>query len=326
MRKRIKSSGKKLKAIYVSYGDPDFYFGLEVFKKYFPDVIAYATPATVEHIKATAQGKLEVWGARLGNAITSNVVLPQVLPGSSIELEGHQLEIRGLAEFPAQAFVWIPSIKAVVGGISVFGNTCHLWMADTPTLESRHEWLSVLDRITALQPDIVTPAHATDKAAWNLTSVKHTQDYIEFYEEALKTNKTSESLIKAIKARYPDLTLGIALEIGAKVNTGELDWVSKSPYPAIGHRVEVNFGEISFMLDFKDHQQMNFKGQNGATDSVEYTATEIAPNVFMVYWHEPHVGDNVVHIQDFNQGVVYTNIASKNGGFLHLKGTLKILN
>jgi len=51
----IKRSGKKLTAIYVSHGDPDFYFGLEVFKKYFPEVTAYASPATTEHIKATAQ-------------------------------------------------------------------------------------------------------------------------------------------------------------------------------------------------------------------------------------------------------------------------------
>ena len=31
----IKASGKKLTTIFVSHGDPDFYFGLEVFKKYF---------------------------------------------------------------------------------------------------------------------------------------------------------------------------------------------------------------------------------------------------------------------------------------------------
>src|SRR5205085_1945373 len=82
----VKNSGKKLTAIYVSYGDPDFYFGLEVFKKYFPEVTAYATPATVEHIKATAQKKLEVWGGQLGKAVTSNIVLPQVLKGNSIDL------------------------------------------------------------------------------------------------------------------------------------------------------------------------------------------------------------------------------------------------
>ena len=126
----IKNSGKRLTAIYVSHGDPDFYFGLEVFKKYFPEVTAYASPATVEHIKATAQKKLDVWGGQLGNKVTSNVVLPQVLKGNSIDLEGRKLEIIGLEKFPAKAFVWIPSIKAIIGGINVFGTTFHLWMAD----------------------------------------------------------------------------------------------------------------------------------------------------------------------------------------------------
>jgi len=61
----IKNSGKKLTTIYVSHTDPDFYFGLEVFKKYFPEVTAYASPATVESIKATAQKKLDIWGRKI---------------------------------------------------------------------------------------------------------------------------------------------------------------------------------------------------------------------------------------------------------------------
>ncbi|TRX43097.1 MBL fold metallo-hydrolase [Flavobacterium restrictum] len=220
----IKNSGKKLTAVYVSYGDPDFYFGLEVFKKYFPEVTAYASPATVEHIKATAQKKLEVWGERLGKNNTSNVVLPQVLKGNSIELEGQQLEIIGLDEFPKKTFIWIPSIKAVVGGINVFGTTFHLWMADAQTAEERKNWISVLDKISALKPEIVIPAHANANSPFDITAVNHTKSYIQFYEEALKTNKTSEALISALKSKYPTLTFETALMIGAKVNTGEMKW------------------------------------------------------------------------------------------------------
>jgi glyoxylase-like metal-dependent hydrolase (beta-lactamase superfamily II) len=221
---QIKTSGKKLTTIYVSHGDPDFYFGLEVFKKYFPGVTVYAAPVTVEHIKATAQKKLEVWGERLGKNITSHVVLPQVLKGTSIDLEGQKLEIIGLDESPSKTFVWIPSIKAVVGGINVFGNTFHLWMADAQTTEARKQWISVLDKIESLQPTIVIPAHAKSESAFDLTAVKHTKSYIQFYEEALKTNKTSETLIAVLKAKYPTLTFDIALQIGAKVNTGEMKW------------------------------------------------------------------------------------------------------
>ncbi|SEO38343.1 MBL fold metallo-hydrolase [Mucilaginibacter sp. OK283] len=220
----IKKSGKKLTTIYVSHGDPDFYFGLEVFKKYFPEVTVYAAAATVEHIKATAQKKLEVWGERLGKGITSNVVLPQVLKGNSIELEGEKLEIIGLEEFPSKTFVWIPSAKAVVGGINVFGTTFHLWMADAQTADARKQWINVLDKIEALQPVIVVPAHAKSESAFDMSAVQHTKSYIQVYEEALKTNKTSETLIAALKAKYPALTFDIALQIGAKVNTGEMKW------------------------------------------------------------------------------------------------------
>lgn len=220
----IKQSGKKLTSIYVSHGDPDFYFGLEVFKKHFPEVTAYASPATVEHIKATAQKKLDVWGERLGKALTSNIVLPQVLKGNSLELEGEQLEIIGLDEFPTKTVIWIPSIKAVVGGINVFGTTFNLWMADAQTTEARTQWIDVLTKIEALNPEIVIPAHANSESPFDISAVKHTKSYIQFYEEALKTNKTSESLIAALKATYPTLTFEIALQIGAKVNTGEMKW------------------------------------------------------------------------------------------------------
>lgn len=221
---QIKKSGKKLTSIYISHTDPDFYFGLEVFKKYFPEVTAYASPATVESIKATAQKKLDVWGERLGKAITSNVVLPQVLKGNSIDLEGQKLEIIGLEEFPSKTFVWIPSIKAVVGGINVFGTTFNLWMADAQTPEARKQWITVLDKIEALHPEIVIPAHANSQSPFDIAAVKHTKSYIQFYEEALKNNKTSEDLIKSIKAKYPTLTFETALQIGAKVNTGEMKW------------------------------------------------------------------------------------------------------
>ena len=230
--REIKNSGKDLTTIYVSHGDPDFYFGLEVFKKYFPEVTAYASPATVEHIKATAQKKLEIWGERLGKNITSNAVLPQVLKGTSLEIEGEKVEIIGLQEFPSKTFVWIPASKAVIGGFNVFGTTFHLWMADAQTVESRKQWISVLEKIETLQPTIVIPAHANSESPFDITAVKHTKDFNvknykpakKLYEEALKTNKTSEGLITLLKEKYPTLTFDIALQIGAKVNTGEMKW------------------------------------------------------------------------------------------------------
>jgi hypothetical protein len=80
-------------------------------------------------------------------------------------------------------------------------------------------------------------------------------------------------------------------------------------------KVEVDFGAVKFVLDFKDNTTMTFTGTAGSsknsTDTVSYTAVEVAKNVFMVYWHEPHLGFNVTHIQDYNKNIVYSNIADQ---------------
>lgn len=99
-------------------------------------------------------------------------------------------------------------------------------------------------------------------------------------------------------------------------------------YPAAGKKAKVKFGELEFALDFKDATTMSFVGLagplKGVTDTVKYTAIEVAPKIYMVYWHEPNTGANVVHVQDFNRGIVYTNIAAPDGSFTNLKGTLTL--
>jgi hypothetical protein len=67
----ILDSGKTLKTIFVSYGDPDFYFGLDVFKQYFPNVQIIATPETVKHIQDTQALKVAYWGPKMADTPTT---------------------------------------------------------------------------------------------------------------------------------------------------------------------------------------------------------------------------------------------------------------
>ena len=64
--KRIQASGKTLSTIYISHGDPDFYFGLDVLKAAFPEAKILATAQTVAHIQATKDAKLAYWGRSSG--------------------------------------------------------------------------------------------------------------------------------------------------------------------------------------------------------------------------------------------------------------------
>lgn len=222
--KHILKSGKQLQGIFITHGDPDFYFGLEVFKKYFPDVVAYTTPENYKHIQETAQGKLDFWGGKLGDAITKNVILPQLLTKDSLELDGYAMQIVGLDTFPARTFVWIPEAKTVLGGINVFGDTFHAWTADAPTQEAKENWIRVLNEIESLKPEVVIPSHGNTESSLDLKSVQHTINYLQDYIKAVEESKDSSALIKLMQAKYPKAKFEAALKLGAPVNKGEVKW------------------------------------------------------------------------------------------------------
>lgn len=332
---KIKATGKPLKLVYVSHSDPDYYFGLDTIKAAFPDAKIVATPQTVAAIKANKDDKLAYWGPILKDNAPRTLVVPQPLHGDRLTLDGHELRIVGLdGPSPDRTFVSIPSARAVVGGIPVAANI-HVWIADTQTPESRRNWIKTLDRIAALHPSRVVPGHylanPDGSEPYTLASVKFTRDYLVAFDAEAAKARNSGELITAMKARYPNLADASSLEMSAKVIKGEMQWPvvsTASAFPAAGKKALVQFGDIGFRLDFKDDHTMTFVGTagqyQGATDTVEYKATQIRPQVFMVYWHEPKSGDNVVHVEDFENGIVYTNIAHRNGEFQHLKGTIRI--
>jgi hypothetical protein len=84
----VLDSKKTLKTIFISQADPDYYFGIEVLKQYFPDAKVVTTAPTLKKIQATLATKLQVWGPRMGANAPKNVPLPEVLPGNTITLEG----------------------------------------------------------------------------------------------------------------------------------------------------------------------------------------------------------------------------------------------
>lgn len=221
---KIRASGKQLTTIYISHGDPDYYFGLETLTAAFPDAKVLASAPTVEHIKHTMDGKLKYWGPILKADAPSKAIVPQVLKGDSLTLEGKRLQIIGLdGPQPDRSFVWIPSIKAVVGGVVVAENI-HVWMADTQTPQSHKDWLATLEGIEKLQPNTVVPGHYLGESARSLAPVKFTADYIKAFDEETAKAKDSAALIAAMKQRYPDLGEDSSLELSAKVAKGEMKW------------------------------------------------------------------------------------------------------
>jgi glyoxylase-like metal-dependent hydrolase (beta-lactamase superfamily II) len=220
----VLDSGKQLKTIYVSQADPDYYFGVETIKEIFPQAEVVTTPAVLEKINAKLAGKLGFWGPKMGANAPRTPVLPKALSGNTLTVDGQTVEIRGTTGALAhRPYAWIPSIKAVVGNIGVFGNM-HVWTADTQTVAERSAWIAQLDEMAALQPTVVVPGHMLPGTALDVTAVNYTKGYLQAFEKNAAATKTSAELIEAMKKAYPAAPMGLSLDIGAKVNKGEMKW------------------------------------------------------------------------------------------------------
>lgn len=220
----IKASGKKLTTIYISHGDPDYYFGLDTLHQAFPEARIVATPQTIAHIEKTKDDKLKVWGPQLGENAPKQLIVPQPLKGDTLTLEGHELKIMGLdGPTPERTFVWIPSLKTVAGGIPVLSGE-HVWMADTQTAKSQQEWLASLEKIKSLHPKTVIPGHFVETIPKGTEAVDFTSDYIRAFQQEAAKAKNSQQLIEAMKTRYPHLEGMSSLELSAQVAKGELVW------------------------------------------------------------------------------------------------------
>ncbi|MGE8502361.1 MAG: MBL fold metallo-hydrolase [Pseudomonas sp.] len=218
---RIRASGKRLTTIFISHGDPDYYFGLDVLTRAYPEAKVLATPATVAYIEKTRAPKLAYWGPILKDSAPARTLVPEALQGNQLELEGQRIDVVG--HDPQHTSLWIPSIKAVVGGVLTSANI-HLWVADAQSAEARQNWLKSLDELEALQPTTLIPGHYLGEPAMNLTDLRFTRDYLLAVQQELPKAKDSQALIAAMKARYPQLQDDSSLELSAKVLKGEMQW------------------------------------------------------------------------------------------------------
>lgn len=217
----IKQSGKRLTTVYISGGDPDFYFGLEPIKAAFPDVKILASQHVVDHIKQTKDAKLAYWGPILAEQAPKSLIVPQVMTASHLTLDGEKIEIKEMNT--PSAYLWAPSIKTAFGGVPVYSGV-HVWMADSQTKAARAQWMQALDGMLALQPERVIPGHFLGTEPKGTQAVTFTRDYVQRFEQELATAKDADQLIDGLKKAFPSLPVDDGLAIGAKVNMGEMKW------------------------------------------------------------------------------------------------------
>ena len=198
----ILDSKKTLTTIYVTHGHPDHYFGAGVLKQAFPDVKIVALPETVEGIKASWKGRMDFWRPQYGNNIPTEVIIPDVLPGNTLMLEGETLELHGkqYGDGPNNSYVWIPSLKTIAAGDIVFSGG-HFNVPSNDA--SREAWTRTLNQMAAHQPVDVISGHRPVGGKADGSILTFMVDYMRDFTVASASSKTPAELKEKILKLYP---------------------------------------------------------------------------------------------------------------------------
>jgi glyoxylase-like metal-dependent hydrolase (beta-lactamase superfamily II) len=215
----IQKTKKPLSIIYITHEHADHFLGLEVFKEAYPGVRIIANSAVVDRINKVYQEKIDKWKNILGAGATSHVVAIEKFDGNFIEFEGSKIELLKdvQGDTDENTMLWIPEQRILIAGDVVFNNM-HVYTAETDST-AREKWLNSLQKIRALKPLVVIPGHSKVGAPLDAsTAIDFTENYLLVFEEELKKAKDPDSLINAMKEKFPSADLLLAIERGAKAN------------------------------------------------------------------------------------------------------------
>ena len=129
--------------------------------------------------------------------------MPEALAAPALTLEGETMVITGevQGDGPGNSFVWVPSLRAVVAGDTVFYRR-HLGVPADPT-----PWLATLDMIDALDPAVLVPGHKAPDASNDPAATDWMRQYIADFNAFKAESATPDELKARMLAKYPDAAM-----------------------------------------------------------------------------------------------------------------------
>ncbi|KAL2846143.1 beta-lactamase-like protein [Aspergillus pseudoustus] len=208
--------GRKLTAVYITHGHGDHFFAIPTIQARFPGVKILATQEVYDHMQQQIEPAFfaSFWAALFPGLVAPVLeditILEQSNPSLSFQLNSShkkQYELRavevGEGDTVNSTVLYIPHLRAVVTGDVVYGH-CYQYLAENPTPALRAQWLKSIDKVAALNPEVVIPSHALPEEKYGVEHLRETKEYIRAFEGLLRKVKTWEALEDALVKRFSD--------------------------------------------------------------------------------------------------------------------------
>jgi len=222
----ILETGRNLKTIYITHAHPDHYFGLGPIAEAFPEAKVIALPSVASTINKQMFGKIDHWRNIIGPTnVPTKAVTIEPMSENWFELEGHRIEIipEVMGDMKYNTAVWIPSIKTLYGSDVLF-NQSHPFTCEI-TAEERRQWLRDIERLEAINAEVVIPGHQKPGMPFDNSSFTFMKEYLIATEEELARTEDTASFFYAMAMHFPDANLiFLSNEMNAAVFKGGRDW------------------------------------------------------------------------------------------------------
>lgn len=216
---QIAATHTHLRAIFITHPDLDHYIGLAALHQRFPDAPIYMTRRALEEFNKSVASDLESAPRRAPQETPNAVPTPQVLPSTRLAIDGQTVVIvedqqGDFATQPANSFLYVPCLRAVIAGDIVFSGI-HPWLEGS-TSETRRRWRASLALLKALQPEIVVAGHGLREPETTAAAITFMERYLADFEALRSSSPNADQFVTAMQGKYPTLGQLLFLKIAAR--------------------------------------------------------------------------------------------------------------